>query len=171
VSAQSSQKLVMALVASHGAQLRRFLLNRTRNPADVPDLMQEVYFRMLRIAPREAIRSPEAYLFTVAHHVCLQYAVRQSNAQPPVELREMLADLAAVPRDPQEEISAQQCAEALDQALQRLSARARAAFIFYRRDGLTMLEIAQRLGVSRPMVKKYLAKAVLEFRKHLSDLE
>jgi len=42
------------------------LLARVRNIADVPDITQEVYLRMLRVPNVESIRSPEAYLFTVA---------------------------------------------------------------------------------------------------------
>jgi RNA polymerase sigma-70 factor (ECF subfamily) len=69
------------------------------------------------------------------------------------------------------ELSAQQSLEELEQALQRLSARERATFLYHRRDGLTLQDIADRLGVSRQMVKKYLAKAVLELRKHVGDAE
>jgi DNA-directed RNA polymerase specialized sigma24 family protein len=45
----------------------------------------------------------------------------------------------------------------------------RAAFILSRRDGLSFDEIAERLGVSRPMAKKYLTKALLRFRQSLAQ--
>ena len=77
--AESAQELVAGLVASHGTQLRRFVLARARNVADVPDIVQEVYLRMLRISNAESIRSPEAYLFTVAQHVVQQHTMRQSR--------------------------------------------------------------------------------------------
>jgi len=63
LTADAGETMVAALVASHGTQLRRFLLSRVRNNSDVPDLIQEVYLRMLRIPDHDAIRSPEAYLF------------------------------------------------------------------------------------------------------------
>ena len=62
MTAETGQALVAALAASHGGQLRRFLSSRVRNAADIPDLIQEVYLRMLRIPDHDAIRSPEAYL-------------------------------------------------------------------------------------------------------------
>jgi len=40
----------------------------------------------------------------------------------------------------------------------------RATFVLHRRDGLTLEEIGKQLGVSRPMVKKYLAKALIQCR-------
>ena len=171
MSAQTGQALVAALVASHGNQLRRYLLSRVRNSADVPDLVQEVFLRMLRIPDHDAIRSPEAYLFTVAQHVAHQHAINRSNAALPTELQEMLVELAEVPNDPVVELSAQQSLEGLEHALRRLSPRERATFLYHRRDGLTLLDIAGRFGVSRQMVKKYLAKAVLELRKNLRDDE
>jgi RNA polymerase sigma-70 factor (ECF subfamily) len=171
LTADTGQALVAALVASHGTQLRRFLLSRVRNSADVPDLVQEVYLRMLRIPDHDVIRSPEAYLFTVAQHVAHQHLIRQSNVAPPTELQDMLVELAEIPNDPAGELSALQSLEELEQALHRLSPRERATFLYHRRDGLTLQEIADRFGVSRQMVKKYLTKAVLELRKNLRDAE
>jgi DNA-directed RNA polymerase specialized sigma24 family protein len=60
------------LVASYRDQLRRFLFARVRNVAEVPDITQEVYLRMLRVPNVESVRLPEAYLFTVAQHVLQQ---------------------------------------------------------------------------------------------------
>lgn len=171
MTADSGESMVSALVASHGTQLRRFLLSRVRNNADVPDLIQEVYLRMLRIPDHDAVRSPEAYLFTVAQHVAHQHAIRRSNVAPPAELQDMLVKLAEMPADPLSELSAEQSLQDLEQALKRLSPNARATFLYHRRDGLTLQEIADRLGVSRQMVKKYLAKAVIELRKQLHASE
>jgi RNA polymerase sigma factor (sigma-70 family) len=169
LTADTGQALVASLVASHGGQLRRYLTSRVRNIADVPDLLQEVYLRMLRIPDHDAIRSPEAYLFTVAQHVAHQHAIRQSNVSPPVELHQMLGELAELPADPASELSAEQSLKELEYALERLSPRERATFLYHRRDGLTLQDIADRLGVSRQMVKKYLAKALIELRGQLRE--
>ncbi len=168
---ETGSAFVAALAASHGSQLRRFLLVRVRNSADVPDLIQEIYLRMLRIPDHDAVRSPEAYLFTVAQHVAHQHLIRQSNIGPPTELQDMLVELAQIPNDPAGEVSAQQSLEELEHALRRLSPRERATFLYHRRDGVTLQEIADRFGISRQMVKKYLAKATLELRRHLRDKE
>ena len=97
MSAETARALITGLVASHGVKLRRFLLLRVRNAADVPDILQEVYLRMLRVPNVESIRSPEAYLFTVAQHVVQQHGLRQSATPPSVELSEMLNSARAVP--------------------------------------------------------------------------
>jgi RNA polymerase sigma-70 factor (ECF subfamily) len=164
--------LVVALIASHGAQLRRFLLARVRNIADVPDIAQEVYLRMLRVPSAESIRSPEAYLFTVAQHVVHQHALSQSAKPTAVELTRMMnLPVAAAGTDPALEADAIECLEQLQKALEELRPKARATFLLHRRDGLSLDEIAVRLGISRPMAAKYLMKALMHFRQRLALAE
>ncbi|HEX4240247.1 MAG TPA: RNA polymerase sigma factor [Steroidobacteraceae bacterium] len=158
------------LVASHGTQLRRFVFARARNLADVPDIVQEVYLRMLRIPNIDSVRSPEAYLFTVAQHVVQQHTMRQSATPPAVEVTHLLNEPATThDTDPALALEAQQCLERLQRALEELSPKARATFMLHRRDGLSFDEIASRLETSRPMVKKYLMKALLHLRLRLQQ--
>lgn len=168
MSAEAARALITGLVASHGVKLRRFLLLRVRNAADVPDMLQEVYLRMLRVSNVESIRSPEAYLFTVAQHVVQQHSLRQSATPPSIELTEMLNSARAVPDvDPVLDLDAQQCLEQLQSELDRLSPKLRATFLLHRRDGLSLDEIAARLGTSLPMVKKNLMQALVQLRQRL----
>jgi len=165
--AKDAQSLIEGLVASHGNQLQRFLLSRVRNIADVPDLAQEVYLRMLRVPNAESVRSPEAYLFTVAQHVVQQYTLKVA-ASPSVELENVLSTRGSLHSDPALEFIAGQCLDSLQDTLEKLSPKVRAVFMLSRRDGLSFDEIALRLGCSKPMVKKYLMKALLQFRQRLA---
>lgn len=172
MSAEDAQAFVAGLVASHGVKLRRFLLVRARNAADVPDIVQEVYLRMLRVPNIESIRSPEAYLFTVAQHVFQQHALKQSAAPQSIELTQMLNSAQAVPDvDPVLDLDAQQCLERLQGALDQLSPKLRGTFLLHRRDGLSFDEIGARLGISRPMVKKYLMQALIQLRQRVDRAE
>lgn len=166
------QSFVEELAVSHGEQLRRFLVARLRHPADVPDILHEVYLRMLRIPNTESIRSPEAYLFTVAQHVALQHTLRQTATPPSVELTEMLDIPSASPEaDPVLATDAAQCLDRLQHAMEELSPKLRATFLLHRRDGLSLDDIAARLGISRPMVKKNLMKALMHLRQHLERVK
>lgn len=170
--AEDTQTLVEGLVASHGEQLRRFLLARVRNIADVPDIVQEVYLRMLRVPNVESIRSPEAYLFTVAKHVLQQHTLRQNATPPSIELTQMLHPLHGPPdADPVLDVDAHQCLEKLQGTLNRLSPKVRATFMLHRRDGLSFEEIGAHLEISRPMVKKYLMKALMQLRQQLESAD
>jgi RNA polymerase sigma factor (sigma-70 family) len=169
MAAEGKRDWVADLASSHGEHLRRFLAHRVRNRFDIPDIIQEVFLRLLRVPNQESIRSPEAYLFTVARHVAQQHLLRQAAAPTSTELQNVLIEPATGAADPALEVSAQECLEGLERALEQLTPKARAVFLFHRRDGLTLEEIGARLGVSRPMAKKYLAKALLQFRQCLAS--
>ena len=164
------QSFVAALVASHGEQLRGFLLSRVRNSFDVPDIVQEVYLRMMRIPHVDSVRSPEAYLFTVAQHVLQQHTLKQSATAPTVDLENPLTrSLPVASGDPPLEVHAEQCLERLQEVLDQLSPKVRATFLLSRRDGLSFDEIAVKLGTTRPMAKKYLMKALTRLRLGMEE--
>jgi RNA polymerase sigma factor (sigma-70 family) len=169
--ADDAQSLVAQLVTSHGWQLRRYLLARVRNAEDVPDILQEVYLRMLRIPSVETVRSPEAYLFTVAQHLVQQHALRAASIPSAVALKRMFDAAAVAAPDPVLAVDAEQCLEQLQVALDQLSPKARAVFLLHRRDGLSFDEIAARLGISRPMTKKYLMQALIQLRRRVEPKE
>lgn len=164
----TSPVLVAALARSHGTRLRRFFSARVRNPSDIPDLVQEVFLRMLRIPDGDAIRFPEAYLFTIALHVAQQHAMHESTLPPSVEVTELLAQLhATADADPALQVHAQQCWESFARALDRLTPKVRATFVLHRYYGMTLQEISRELQISFPMAKKYLVKALHQVRQYL----
>jgi DNA-directed RNA polymerase specialized sigma24 family protein len=118
VVAENAETLVTGLIASYGDQLRRFLLSRVRNASDVPDIAQEVYLRMLRVQNTASVRSPEAYLFTVAQHIVYQHALGQAALPPIAALTDVLASQQSTSHlDPELEVHAHQCLEQLQNEL------------------------------------------------------
>jgi RNA polymerase sigma factor (sigma-70 family) len=172
LAAEDKNALVEELAAKHGEQLRRFLSARVNNAADVPDIIQEVFLRLLRVPNPETIRTPEAYIFTIARHVAQQHKLQTAARAGTRNLDEMLEELrTATEVDPALEVYAQQCVEQLDEVLTQLSPKARLTFLLFRRDGLSIDDISARLGISRPMAKKYVVKALVAFRKRLRETE
>lgn len=159
--------LVAELAKNQGGKLRQFLSRRVRNAADIPDIVQEVFLRMLRVGDPAALRSPEAYLFTVALHVVQQHALKESTAPASMEAIELFTQLnVSLDADPALHVDAEQCLAQALLALERLSPKVRATFVLHRHYGLSLKEIAQELNISFPMAKKYLVKALLQFHKH-----
>jgi RNA polymerase sigma factor (sigma-70 family) len=172
LAVEEKHALVEELAVKHGQRLRRFLRSRVRNAADIPDVIQEVFLRLLRVPNHETIRVPEAYIFTIAHHVAQQHTLQSAAHAGSVELGEVLPELRSTSDiDPALEVSAQQCLAELNHALHQMPPKVQATFLLYRRDGLSLDEISARLGVSRHMAKKYLAKALVRFRKRLKETE
>lgn len=171
VSSDSKQAFLRTVQSAYGTRLRRFLSARLRNAAaDTPDLMQEVFLRLLRVDDHDAIRNPQAYLFTVASHVLHQHLLRESSVAASVSLTDVIPMLEAEEGDPAAQAETEQAFEQLGRSLQTLSPKAYATLILARCDGMPLKEIGERLGVSRAQVKKYLARALIHVRQELNDM-
>jgi RNA polymerase sigma factor (sigma-70 family) len=152
---------VTALEKSHGHKLRRYLAARMRNAAaDVPDLVQEVFLRLLRLDDHEAIRNSQAYLYTVASHVLHQHALRQTASGEIAHLGDISSELEPAEADPAIQLEVEQQFEQIGRGLRQEAPRAYATLILHRCHGLSLQEISEQLGVSYSMTKKYLAKAL-----------
>jgi len=159
--ADTKKGLVERLYAEHYDALRTFFYRRIRARYDAADLAQEVYVRMLRMSDTEGIRNPEAYLYTVASNLVKEHAVvdrRQENAVAidDASVDDQLAELPTLDR----QLDTAQRLLRLRTVLAQLSPKCRAVVILRYQYELSYQEIAERLGVSSNMVKKYLAHAL-----------
>lgn len=168
---ESKKTLVGRLFAEHGGALQSFLYRRVRRHPDAADLAQEVYVRMLRVPDMAAIRNPEAYLYTVASNLAKEHARQELkdgaalDVDDPV-LQEQLAELP--PFDGQ--LDTEQRVRRLREVLRQLPAKCQAAVMLQYWNGLSYEEIAQRLGISTHMVKKYLSQALVHCRRRMARL-
>ena len=106
---------VSEIAGRYGRRLLSFFTQRLRNRADAPDLAQEVFLRLMRVEHHETIRSPEAYLFTVASHVLHQHALRQASTPASIDIAELFAELQPTSDDdPLARVDAQQRLEQID---------------------------------------------------------
>jgi RNA polymerase sigma factor (sigma-70 family) len=168
---ESNRNFVSDMEKTHGRALRAYVARRLRHATpDIPDLCQEVFLRLLRIPDHEAIRNPQAYLYTIAAHVLQQYALRRAVTAEPIDPADIETEVeTSRDSDPAEEAELDQRFERLGQALEGHSPRAYVALVLRRRDGLTLEQIGKHLGVSRPMAKKYLVKAITYCQQRLEE--
>jgi RNA polymerase sigma factor (sigma-70 family) len=173
VAANPNQAFIVDIARRHGEGLRRFLANRLRRRhADVSDLVQEVFLRLLRVSHHESIRNSEAYIYTIASHVLHQHTLRESTLPQALDIASQVDEIATPPeRDPASQAELRQRLTALQRALQQLSPKAQNVLLLHRRDGYSLEEIGQKLGISRAMAAKYLSKALLHCRERLGSAE
>jgi RNA polymerase sigma-70 factor (ECF subfamily) len=170
VAPDSKQAFVIALQRTHGHKLRRYLAARMRNSAsDLPDLVQEVFLRLLRLDDHEAIRNSQAYLYTVASHVLHQHALKQAAAAESADITDVRSELETYDTDPATQLELEQRFEELGRGLLRAAPRAYTTLILHRCEGLGLQEISERLGVSYSMTKKYLAQALKYIERQLEE--
>lgn len=166
MSTPDRKSFVATIAAQYGKRLRQFLSARLRNVNDVPDVAQEVFLRLLRVERQDAIRNPEAYLFTVASHVVHQHSLRRATEPVFIDVVDAFAELAAPAGEgPAAKADSSDRIEILKRALEQLPPKVGAALVMQCVGGYTVPEIAKLLGVSRDSVKKYLMRAAQHCRK------
>jgi DNA-directed RNA polymerase specialized sigma24 family protein len=79
VKSSWKDRFLANVAAHHGQRLMRFFTSRLPNSSDAPDLVQEVYMRILRLDRPDLIRSPEAYLFTIATNIAHEHRLKASR--------------------------------------------------------------------------------------------
>ena len=169
--AEANKTLVERLFSEHGGALRAFLYRRVRKHPDAAELAQEVYVRMLRVTDMDSIRNPEAYLYTVASNLAKEHARNERkdaaalNVDDPL-VQEQLAELPSFGG----QLDHEQRIRRLREVLQQLPAKCQAAVVLQYWHGQSYEEIAQRLGISTHMVKKYLSQALLHCRRRMARL-
>ena len=169
---EPKMRFVEKLFAEHQGALLRYIYRRIRTKSDAPDLVQEVYVRMLRIVDTSVIRNPQLYLYTVASNLVKEHAVLDRRQASRLDIDEMSVQQRLGELPPLDnQLDATQLAERLRSVLERLPVKWRTAVILQYRYGLTYQEIADRLGVSSNMVKKYLAQALGRCRTDMTRWE
>jgi RNA polymerase sigma-70 factor (ECF subfamily) len=166
--AEPKHTLVEKLFEQHSDALQAFFYRRVRAKPDAADLAQEVYLRILRVADPDAIRNPEAYLFTVAANLLKENAVANRRKAELIEADD--GHDAEAPANIDGSLDTSRRIERLRVVLGQLPLKCQAAVLLQYRHGLSYQEIALRLDVSPHMVKKYLGQALTQCRRRMMSL-
>jgi len=159
-SSEASARFVTSAHKAYGAELHRFLVRRLGNSQDAADLAQEVYLRLLRLEKTALVRKPIAYMYVVASQVVAQFRM-QMEQDPTTYDTEVLSHIGDHPsEEPPDELAERLNAQQqLKQLLEELPTMHRNVLLLRKRDGLSWVEIAEKLGISTHTVKKYLYEA------------
>jgi RNA polymerase sigma-70 factor (ECF subfamily) len=156
------QEFLTRLFAEHRGGLFRFIRRRIRAKSNAPDLVQEVYVRLLKVKDTEAIRNPVGYLYTVADNLLKERGVRERNEVshlPYCDEWSMHMRLGEL-RSLEAELEEEQMMERLDSTIETLPRPIHTAMVLKYREGLKYDEIAAVMHKSPSAVKKYLAAGI-----------
>ena len=147
-----------AWMADHGPALRAYFSKRT-SPADVDDLVQDVFLRLQMRANATPVENVQGYLFRVAANVLVDRRRHDathgwSRTAPLDEAHDPIEELS-----PERTLIGKQDFTHLVLAISRLPPRMRAAFMFHRFEQMTYPAIARRMGNSPDAVKQLVRKA------------
>lgn len=147
-------------ILAHEGALTRYLSRAWSNPADVADLRQEVYVKVLEAAERVRPTSPKYFLFAVARNHLTDRG-RRSRIVPIDLLQDV--DALDVPMDemsPERRAGSFQQLERLMDAFEHLPDRCREVVWLRKIEDLAQKEIAARLKIAEGTVEAHLARGM-----------
>ncbi|WP_028696228.1 sigma-70 family RNA polymerase sigma factor [Pseudomonas cremoricolorata] len=146
------------LYQAHNAWLRGWLRARVGCREHAADLAQDTFVRLLRARQSAPLKQPRAYLSSIARGLMIDQLRRRALERAYADSLAHLPELEA----PSEEqrLLILDTLERLDRALHQLKPRARQAFLLAQLEGLSIVQVAERLEVSRATVERDLARAL-----------
>ena len=135
---------------------------RSRQQAE--DLTHDAFVRVLE-NPRQQVEQPRAYLHQTARNIAVDGFRREDRRQALAQ--ETFDEGVATSDDPEAYVQALELAESVERALAELPLNCRRVFIWQKLEALSQAEIAERMGVTKNMVEKYMIRTLRHLREHL----
>ncbi|SDZ67455.1 sigma-70 family RNA polymerase sigma factor [Pseudomonas sp. NFIX28] len=139
---------------------------RLKNRAQAEDLAHDTFVRVLE-SDATAVQQPRAYLHQTARNIAVD-AYRREDRRGAMEL-EAVYQGASPSGDPEHFMHAIQLADSIERALGELPLNCRKVFVWQKLEGLTQAEIAERLGLSKNMVEKYMIRTLRHLRERVDE--
>jgi RNA polymerase sigma factor (sigma-70 family) len=151
--------------------IRQWLSHRSSVPsADLDDLAQEVFLRLLRYSDEVAIENPQGYLFRIAANVANEWQERARHRKPHDD--SWLEDLQVEFNDePENAIAREMANKHMQAAVNRLPRRQREVLLLHVNEGLTYKQIAERQGLTYRVILRDLTRAYSQLRVQLRQDE
>lgn len=158
------------------SDLKRYLRSKLPNLDDIEDVAQECYLRVQRSEKFLAgkVENPRAFLFRVATNLLTDRARLQYRRDRDQNLMGRPIFVSDAEDAPSAQPTPEACASAEEElvtvlkAIDRLPPRCQRALILQRFEGFSHKQIAQTMHVSKSMVEKYIAQAMLQLHKSLT---
>lgn len=135
---------------------------RSRHRAE--DFAHDAFVRVLE-ADQENVQQPRAYLHQTTRNIAVDHFRREE--------RRALLEMDAAGQgdeardDPESYMHAVQLADSIEKALAELPVNCRQVFVWQKLEGLSQAEIAERLGLSKNMVERYMIRTIRHLRERL----
>jgi RNA polymerase sigma factor (sigma-70 family) len=155
------------LYASEQGRLRLFVKRLVGNRATAEDLVHDAFLNLLRGTQTPEIENSRSYLTRTAKNLAIDHLRRQrARSLYTGELGPADVPVCDQPL-PDAVVQGRQELATLRAVIDRLPTKCRVVFLLSRDHGLTMRQIAERLGITEKTVEKHLMRAMVDCRREL----
>jgi RNA polymerase sigma factor (sigma-70 family) len=150
------------LYARHRAKLFRFIVRSIPQRASAEELFQDIWIRVIEARQTYAPKARfTTWLYTIAHHRLVDHWRQRGLSLVAADEGETVPDLR---NDPAARAEGRQALARLAQALERLPALQREAFLLHEEAGLSIAEIAAAMGCDDEAAKSRLRYATAKLK-------
>lgn len=158
-----------ALYLAHRAEIQEYLDRRLRCKETAADLTQDTFIRLSEQMGRTRIENFRAYLFSSARNLFIDHTRRQGYRRAESLSDEELNSVEqGSPTLEQAAIANQQLA-VLDQVIRNMPAHCREVFLMVRVEGMTYVDIGERLGISSKTAYSRMVRALELLKLGMSE--
>ncbi|WP_297811046.1 RNA polymerase sigma factor [uncultured Methylophaga sp.] len=170
---ESAAQSLAQLVEVHYQELLQYITRRTGSESTAQEVLQETWIRA-NSKSGELPDNPRAYLYRMANNLAIDLLRREKtrSATTATDTSDELVHLTDIPSaspSPEDAAISGQEIKALNAAVAELPEKCRQVFLYYRGQGLTMRQIADRLAISDKTVEKHIARAMVHCRKRMRE--
>lgn len=161
------------LFREHRSQLIRFLQLRLGSESDAQDAAQDTIFRLFQ--RRHTLRDQElrGLLYVTARNIAIDRL--RDRQRSPVHFSDEIDAFASVMVDdtacPERVLAAREALASIGGFLRELPSKCEQAFIAYKFEELEYRQIAERMGLTESMVRKYVLRALAHCAARLAAQE
>ncbi|WP_235720816.1 sigma-70 family RNA polymerase sigma factor [Magnetospirillum molischianum] len=165
-------KVKLDLYVSHRSALVDYATPIVGCRARAEDVVQDSFLRFSRCEPEDgALRQPLAYLYRVVRNTALDCVRRVSAEARRDEAQAVVCGFEPLAPSPEEVAVGRDHLRRVEAALSELPERTRKAFELHRFDGLSFLQIGQRLEVSAATAHRLVRDAMVHMMRRLHDAQ
>lgn len=161
------------LIDRHATTIVNLAYRMVGNRAEAEDLAQETFLAAFKaLSTFRADAKFSTWLYRIASNKCKDWlrVKRPGQGLQDVDVDEVLDGQVAEERTPEHLLSQQQVALELEQAIQRLPALYREAFVLKHIEGLSYEEMQEILGVNGDTLKMRVYKGRVQLSRELAEL-
>src|SRR5690554_528419 len=153
-----SNQLFENLYSEHHHWLKGWLKSRLGCGEQASDLAQDTFIKVLAQRREGELRSPRAFLSSIARNLMVDMFRRRSIEQAYLEVLAHQPEPVAI--SPEARYDIVETLLEIDRLLDDLGERPRSIFLMAQIDGLSFVDISRRLNVSVNTVRKHFIRAM-----------
>ncbi|OAV63301.1 Sigma-24 [Bacteroidales bacterium Barb6] len=181
MTTKQKQQGASRLIAEYQPRLRAFIRKRVPNKEDADDILQEVFYQLVKTdSPANPIEQVAAWLYRAARNQIINFGKKKREDELPYyqddegeifnDLTEILFDADASAPSPETEYLRSLVWIELEKSLSELPPEQREVFEKTELEGLSVKEISEETGIPVNTLLSRKHYAILHLRRNLKEL-